>query len=246
MDILKQVDFSKPEEIALTQQNTLRKVVGLLGVGLPVFLYVFLLIDTGYGRPLESISHYYYTRVCGIFVITVSLLAIFLIIYKGRRPADFILSTVAGVFALLLVLFPTSNIDLLSESYPVSVTTLNESKFRVSLHYFSAAIFLMSLAGMSIFVFTKPDYPEEHPTKQKRVRNVIFVICGFVIVAALLIAFLEGYLEVISLPFLGESVTFWMETIAVESFGLSWLVKAQVLFKDKDLTLPPPGPLTTL
>jgi hypothetical protein len=92
-------------------------------IALPVLLYVFLRLDTGYARPLESISHYYFTRVSGIFVIVVSLLAIFLIIYKGNHPVDFILSTLAGACALLLVLFPTSNIDLLSPSCRVSVTT---------------------------------------------------------------------------------------------------------------------------
>jgi hypothetical protein len=40
--------------------------VGVLGIALPVLLYVFLWIDTSYGKPLESISHYYFTyqRLC--------------------------------------------------------------------------------------------------------------------------------------------------------------------------------------
>ncbi len=236
MNLLDKIDFSKPEEIALTRQNTLRIVVGLLGIALPVLLCFGLWLDTGYARPLESISHYYFTRVGGIFVIVVSLLAIFLMIYKGNNKLDFILSTFAGVCALLLVLFPTSNIDLLSPSCPVSVTTLKESDFRVGLHYFSAAIFLLSLAALSIFVFTQPDdpnHPQVLPTPQKRIRNVFFVGCGIVMVSALVIAFLEGYLEVIELRVFGESTTFWMETVAVVSFGFSWLIKAQVFFKDK-------------
>ncbi len=233
MNLFDKIDFSKPEEIALTQQNTLRVVVGLLGIALPVLLCLCLWLDTGYTKPLQSISHYYFTRVGGIFVIVVSLLAIFLIIYKGNHPVDFILSTVAGACALLLVLFPTSNIDLLSPSCPVSVTTLKESDFRVGLHYFSAAIFLLSLAALSIFVFTQPDDPKRPqvpPTPQKRTRNGFFVGCGIVMVAALVIAFLE----VFGLKVFGESTTFWMETVAVVSFGFSWLIKAQVFFKDKD------------
>ena len=233
MNLLDKIDFSKPEEIALTRQNTLRIVVGLLGIDLPVLLYLFLRLDTGYARPLESISHYYFTRVGGIFVIVVSLLAIFLMIYKGNNKLDFILSTLAGVCALLLVLFPTSNLDLPPESRAVSVTKLKESDFRVGFHYVSAAIFLLSLAALSIFVFTQPDDPNHPgvlPTPQKRTRNVFFVGCGIVMVGALVIAFLQ----VFELEVFGESTTFWMETVAVVSFGFSWLVKAQVFFKDKN------------
>src|SRR6478735_2916006 len=107
MEILKQIDNSDPNEILVTQQITLRKLIGFLGILLPILLYVFLLIDIHYAKPLESISHYYFTRVSGIFVITVSLLAIFLIIYKGKERVDFIFSTLAGISALLLLLFPT-------------------------------------------------------------------------------------------------------------------------------------------
>ncbi|MBD0297299.1 MAG: hypothetical protein ICV84_19230 [Flavisolibacter sp.] len=95
MNLFDKIGFNKPEEIALTQQNTLRKVVGFLGIDSPVFL----LIDTGYGKPLPSISHYYFTRVGGIFMITVSLLAIFLLICKGRNKLNF----AAGIFCLLWV-----------------------------------------------------------------------------------------------------------------------------------------------
>jgi hypothetical protein len=103
----------------------------------------------------------------------------------------------------------------------------------VGRHYFFAALFLLSLAAISIFVFTQPDDPKRpgvSPTPQKRTRNVFFVGCGTVMVAALVIAFLE----VFELEVFGENTTFWMETVAVVSFGFSWLIKAQVFFKDKD------------
>src|SRR5688500_1097995 len=90
------LDYSEEDKIWLTGQKTLRKLVGVLGVLLPVVLYLFLLFDTGKLNPLDSISHYYMTRVSSIFVIVVSLLAIFLLVYKGKSLADFYLSAAAG------------------------------------------------------------------------------------------------------------------------------------------------------
>lgn len=44
---------------------------------------------------------------------------------------------------------------------------------------------------------------------------------------------LAGKLEIITEPYYTDHhLTFWMETIAVESFGFSWLTKAEVFFKD--------------
>src|SRR5688572_4555111 len=236
MDLLKQIDNSDPNEILVTQQNTLRKLIGVLGILLPVFLYIFLLFDIGYAKPLESISHYYFTRVSGIFVITVSLLAIFLIIYKGKERIDFIFSTIAGLSALLLLLFPTSNIDPNSDCSACAVTNLKQSDFRVTFHYIASAIFLLSLAFMSLFVFTKSDKPKPLRTEQKNIRNVFYRILGIVMIAALIIAFLGKFLAESNDPVLGNSLTFWMETVAVECFGLSWLIKAEVFFKDKPET----------
>src|SRR5215212_7022677 len=100
MDKESQIDYTSSDQTLLSQQNTLRILVGILGLLLPLLLYIGLFIFTNYARPLESISHYYFTRVSGIFVITVSFLAIFLIVYKGKEKIDFFLSTIAGLFAL--------------------------------------------------------------------------------------------------------------------------------------------------
>lgn len=232
MGILQRINYSDEEQILLTRQRTLQKLVGILGVLLPVMLYVFLYTDTGYGRPLESLSHYYFTRVSGIFVITVSLLAVFLIIYKGKEPIDFLLSTTAGLSALLVVLFPTDNIAPEASGYRCAVTTLRDSDARMHFHYIAASVFLVSLAAIALFIFTKSDQPRPYRTAQKNTRNICYRICGVLMLTALATALL-GHLQVIKIPIFGESLTFWMETIAVESFGLAWLIKAEVFFKDK-------------
>lgn len=221
------LSFAKTHEneVALTAQNTLRRLVGVLGMLLPVILYFLLLFSNHNHYPLSSISHYYYTRWSSVFVIIIGLLAFFLLIYKGPKLIDFYLSTFAGLFALALILFPTSNLCNSDGKY--AVTFLPENHAREIFHYVSAAIFLACLALMSLFLFTKSKElnPEERPA-EKQLRNKIFRTCGGVMVAAMLIILIGGFFEVIPIEIYERyRLTFTMETVAVESFGISWLIK---------------------
>ncbi len=226
------LDYSNKKDIWLSSQDSLRKLVGILGMLLPVLLFTFLFVDSGFATPLPSISHYYYTRVGSIFIIVVSLLAIFLLVYKGEATVDFYISSIAGIFALVLILFPTSNIsDICCDTAKkYSVTVLKKSDFRVNLHYISAAIFLLSLACMSLFLFTKSDkIPSQRP-RDKKIRNRIFRTCGVIMALAVLVIFLRLIKIINGDQYDNHHLTFWMESIAVESFGVSWLIKGKLFF----------------
>nr|WP_315158200.1 hypothetical protein [uncultured Flavobacterium sp.] len=228
------VDYTEDNSIWLTNSLTLRKIIGVLGMTMPLLLYVFLFIDNGMQQPLESISHYYYTRVSSIFVIILSLLAFFLIVYKGKDPIDFYISFFAGIFALLAVLFPTSNItDICGD--PVkkyAVTILPISNFRLYFHYTTAALFFLCLSYMSFFLFTKSNKSPNERGSQKIIRNRIYRTCGVLTLLSLLVLF-AGSLKIIPQScFKTFPLTFWMETLAIESFGFAWLVKGETLFKD--------------
>lgn len=228
------LDF-KSDDIWLTNSKTLRKVIGILGMGLPLLLFIFLFVDNGYRFPLSSISHYYYTRVSSIFVAILSMLALFLIIYKGKERVDFFVSLTAGLFALCVVCFPTDNISTICTDVakPYSVTILPESAFRTNFHYISAGIFLGCLTYMSLFLFTKSNKSPSKRGSKKVLRNRIYRVCGVLMLLAILTIF-AGLLKLIPEPFYSENcLTFWMETLAVEAFGFSWLVKGEALFEDK-------------
>ena len=78
---------------------------------------------------------------------------------------------------------------------------------------------------MSIFIFTKSDRKKENQTERKRLRNKIYRTCGvLMIVAMIIIAINPGGMD---------NLVFWMEALAVELFGFSWLVKGEALFRDK-------------
>jgi len=224
------------ERMLKTSQNTLRILIGVLGMMLPLTLWLVVLIDTSHYSPLYSISHYYFSRACSVFVIVVSMLAIFLLVYKGKRRVDFYFSAIAGIFALSLLLFPTNSIteEYPDAKYPYYVSILKQSDFRTAFHYISAAIFLSSLAYMSAFIFTKSQHKPEDRTKQKRQRNRVFRTCAAIMTLAILGILTQFLGPEFDAAFKRFNLTFWLETVAVECFGFAWLVKAEVFFRDKE------------
>lgn len=233
MALFPSVNYNHPAEIALTSQDTLRKTVGILGMLLPVLLFLTLWIDLGHTHPMESISHYYHTRASGVFVIVVSMMAVFLMIYKGYKPIDFYTSTIAGVCAMLLLLFPTGNIKSVACCDSYAVSQLKPSDFREIFHLATAGIFLAALAFMSLFLFTQSDKGKLDRGRAKRRRNRIFRTCGGVMIAALL-TIIAGFTLDGFQPFYDEhQMTFWMESLAVWAFGFSWFVKGEAIIKDR-------------
>ncbi len=226
--------FDSEGDLALQRQTTLRKVVGVLGMLLPIFIYLFLQLTDNFNYILPSISHYYFTRSGSFFLIIVSVLAIFLLIYKGESLVDYYLSAIAGISALLMLIFPTDNLHGLSfgKFDLVAVTYFNCNDFRPKFHYICAAVFLLSLAYMSFFLFTKSNVTPTQRGRKKIIRNRIYRICAIIMFAALFTAF-AGFLNIIPSDFYdSHNLTFWMETITVEAFGFSWLVKGEVFFSD--------------
>jgi uncharacterized protein YacL len=229
------LEFTEEDNLWLKSGYTLRKLVGILGMALPVLLYIFLFVSSGLTAPLDSISHYYFTRVASIFTIILGSIGIFLLVYKGKKSVDFYISFIAGMFALFVLLFPTSNITGICNdaNKKYSVTILSDNDFREYFHYISAAIFLLCLSFLSFFLFTKSDKPKKQRGRRKIIRNSIYRTCGVIMALSLLII-LSGSLKIIPPEFYkGYHITYWMETLAIESFGFSWLIKGNTLFQDK-------------
>ena len=192
-------------------------------MALPLILIAFTFLFFDLAQPIESISHYYYTRAGTFFTVILSVIAIFLIVYSGKEPKDFYISTFAGIFALFVVFFPTGNLsaeccDTL-KAYSVTFIEGNASAgFRETFHLISAALFLLLLAYMSFFLFTKSNKAPEHRGKKKRIRNRIFRVCAVLIVVSLIIILL-GFTGVINADFYnGNQLTFWMENSRSRKF----------------------------
>ena len=189
---------------------SLRKAVGILGVAFPIIMAVGYWIAGGEGIR-ASISSYYHTGMRDLFVGVLCAVALFLFSYTGYERKDNITGDLAAIFALGVAFFPTS---------PGLVGTI---------HLISAVLFFLLLAFYSLFLFTKGD---PNPTKQKKKRNRLYRVCGYVILGAILIMLLysifPGFYDAIR----DLKPTFWFETIALWAFGVSWLTKGAVLFRD--------------
>lgn len=189
------------------QINTLRlrSMIGWLGMLLPWI--VVLLI----GYVPSSISATWYTNACTSFMIILGSASFLLICYKGYTKVDDILLTCSGIAGLCICLFPCSVVGAPSEIG----TFLIDKGVSATIHDISAIIFFGLLAYNSFFLFTKSS---GEMTRNKKIRNIIYRICGVGMIASFLILLLpDFYIKV------------WLlETIALFFFGVSFLTKADI------------------
>lgn len=195
----------------LVSYLTLRRIVGMLGVALPVVLAVWGFALCGCARLQESISDYYALRTRDAFVGILFTVAWFLFTYRGYDRRDDVAGNLACVFALGVALFPNSG----------------EQWERV-VHFSSAAAFFLVLAYFSLFLFTKSG---GSPTRQKLVRNRVYRVCGAVMLTCIaLIGVYHWLLDGTGVSTLKP--VFWLESLALWAFGVSWFVKGETLWTD--------------
>ena len=205
---------------------TMRRIIGILGIGLPIIVVLGSFIQNGFVLG-ESISSYYYTNMHDFFVGLLSCVGLFLISYKGYERIDSITSTISGVLALGISLFPTST-EIIGIN-KVGIFQLN-NKISVYFHLTFASLFFLSMAFISIFLFTRNE--SNMLTKEKKKRNLVYIVCGCIILFSILcIIVYTAALQNTFIATLKPILIF--ETLSLISFGVSWLVKGETLFRDK-------------
>ncbi len=195
----------------------IRNYAGFLGMILPwLSLIGALLVNhftyLGYGFWSDlSISATYYVTPVLVGVLTAA--SIVLMCYDGYDLQDNIVTTVSGVFGLMIVLFPCD----------CSLTPAHTGVFQLpsaissKIHCFSAVVFFCLLAYNSLFLFTKNN---GNMTKKKRIRNIFYRICGIGMLFAMVL---------MPLPIKFPAKTWWVEMFALTFFGLSWLIKGNAV-----------------
>ncbi len=166
-----------------------------------------------------SISATWYTNACTVFMIILGSASILLISYKGYDLLDDIILTCSGIAGLGICLFPCS----VTGAHVKVGTFLIDNHISDKIHCVCAVIFFGLLAANSLFLFTKG---ADVMTKKKKIRNVIYTVCG----VGMVLSF--GILFIPAIP-----CRVWvMETAALFFFGISFLTKANIypwLFCDK-------------
>src|SRR5436190_4305064 len=190
---------------------TLRILIGAAGISLPILLVIGKLIAENSFRLEYSISDYYDNSTAGDILVGVLFsLAFFLVSYKGYARIDSIAANLGCAFALGVALFPTTSKN----------TFVHYSHFVFSFLLFSVFIFF------SLYLFRKSS---PHPTKQKKNRNKVYLICGILMILCIAgIALCQIFNIDANLH-----LVFWLESLALASFGFSWITKAEVVFQDE-------------
>lgn len=183
----------------------------------------------------SSISHYYYTATSHWFVGILCAVAMFLISYRGYNLIDNVVSSIAGFTAVLIAFFPTNMETMVPEEIIMNrcvLFRLNENAIRNLIHYISAGIFFLSLAYNSLFLFTKSGGTK---SKEKLIRNKIYKTCGIVILTSIILIAAYGIFKDKLVGLKEFHPIFWLEWLALIAFGISWLVKGEIILKDADV-----------
>lgn len=188
----------------------LRFGIGGIGVLLPVALPLgnWIFVQLGHQTRIlpSSMSGSYYTSTRNIFVGGLCALGVFLIGYRFNARDD-LWSTIAGVFAVGVAMFPTAP----------KVPTSYQSAIGI-VHMCSAGVLLSSLALFCISSFRDP------ADQGRRGANRGYLTAGVLILAFLAIAVIAG-------------VTHWgdhwrltplyiCEALSVWAFGAAWIAAA--------------------
>lgn len=183
----------------------LRALIGWLGMLLPWI--VVLLV----GYFPRSISATWYTNACTVFMIILGSASMLLISYKGYEKKDDILLTCSGIAGLGICLFPCG---VIGETGNVG-TFMIDMWVSNAIHFVSAGVFFGLLAYNSFFLFTKG---AGEMTKKKKIRNIIYRVCGVGMMASFLIVLLPKF-----------HIQVWLtEAFALFFFAISFLTKADI------------------
>lgn len=242
-------DNAPSDDARVLSYLAVRRALGLLGIVLPAALYVYARL-LGYGMQ-PSISEFYHTHMGDFLVGCLIAIGIFLIAYKGyprqegEALSDQVVSTVAGLGAIGVAMFPVVPPDLLAcppgaafsvaDTDPVRIVTCPVQGFVTHwtafawIHFASAAVFFVCLAIFCFFLFPKGDLRPDGRIDWKAPNNRIYLICGILILAS--IGFVGAY--ALSPPetqaLLGRhNYIFWCETVGVVAFAVSWLTKGKL------------------
>lgn len=181
--------------------RALRLIMGLIAFSLPIVVTV-LATD-----PLSSISASYYTDGRDAFVGMLFIVGALLWAYHGHNSREEWASKIASVAAISVAVFPTACAACSPDTTSI-------------IHYVAASTLFSLLAYFCLGPFRKNT--KDHSGKKGR-RGRIYLICGLVIIGAMLGLLASTFL----LPQATQDallVTYFAEAVALWAFGVAWMV----------------------
>ena len=186
-----------------------RKLIGMLGVLLPIVTGILTLIIDPSHLGSISITHYADTYI--LFEGVVMTTALFLFTYRGYDIKDRLLCRVAAIGAMLLVIFPCEGLpgDPTRSLFPLEQSTSD------IIHSVSASVFFLCMLFMTLFQFTKGNCS----VKERIKKILVYGACGLIQCGGIAIVVVHAVTGLMS-TFLGEYVF-------LIAFGIAWLIKGK-------------------
>lgn len=234
-----QIQAGKPEELQRGEPNyevisylKLRQFIGLSGLSLPFLLILGSILLNRCDILLPSISHYYYSVMHIVFVGVLCILGGFLITYRGKSVFENRTSNFAGIFALGVAIFPTSNGCEGYEEVRCSFLRIIDNRFICEwanyVHFGMAVLLFTCFVIFCLKIFQQSDLGIYNEKKARR--NRTYKICGYIIIASIVaIAAITLYRRMTGKLFFPKYI-FVFETSSLLAFGFSWLLKGSVLW----------------
>jgi hypothetical protein len=229
-------------EPALISFVALRRIIGILGISFP---FIMLIGSAIYGDCTEvqrSLSVYYHTGMQHAFTGILCAVGLFLFTYKGYDLRDDLTGNLAGLFALIAAFCPTSMKVPPSDCIPNPI----DNPVLSGIHDFSALGFMLTLSCFSLFLFRKTDKSREI-SPMKRNRNKWYLAMGITMLVCITLIIVYSLLNKYcfgrhhsALWLVELHPIFWLESVTLVAFGISWFIKGRTIMTDEEEQFLPP------
>ena len=208
-----------------------RRAAGYIGIFLPVIVVLYDRLRMSCVPTSISASYHTYAR--DVLVGSLCAVGVFLVCSIGYKE-DKWWSVLAGILAVIVAFCPT-NVDCSCKVEGASGPT-----WTPVIHGIAACALFLVLTYFCLVLFTRsatnaPGVPRrllEGLPKPKKHRNLVYIVCGCIMLAAIIVFALfalANKLWKVSEP---RYLVIVVEWVCLWAFGFAWLVKGQQLLKD--------------
>lgn len=229
--------MSAPDPVTQKKNHRYQRIIGII-----TFVHGPLLILSGilYSIQIQpSYSQYFFTCVWFVFALMLAVPGISLIFYVGYPNdnedifSDKTLTTIGGLAAICIVLFPTlPSAPNSCDGYQYYTGLFPERIWPIvnGIHYFAAMVFFGLFAYLFLKRFRRSN---EDPTSQKAKRNQVYLTSAWTIILCMLAMlayglFLDEYIPD-NKPFI-----FLCEFVAGVAIAAGLITKSEWIFPDRD------------